>query len=107
MPTNIFYRHINTSNLRECQTGAYENILKHFSVEGSEKHVLIQLPTGTGKSALIAVMPFNLAQKKVLVLAPNLTLAKQLETDLEHVNQPETSTYKKRAIFSDSELDDL
>lgn len=107
MDKNIFERRINTSDLRECQTGAYENILKHFSVTSAEKHVLVQLPTGTGKSALIAVMPFNLAQKKVLVLTPNLTLAKQLETDLEHVNQPETSTYKKRAIFSDSELDDL
>lgn len=107
MNTNIFSRQINTSNLRECQTGAYESILRHFSVIDAEKHVLVQLPTGTGKSALIAVMPFNLAQKKVLVLTPNLTLAKQLESDLEHVNQPETSTYKKRAIFSDSELDDL
>lgn len=104
---NLFDRSVNTTKLRECQSGAYEAILKHFSVEGAEKHVLVQLPTGTGKSALIAVMPFNLAKKKVLVLAPNLTLAKQLEDDLEHVNHRESSTYKTRSIFTDAELDDL
>ena len=107
MENNLFDRSVNTASLRECQSGAYEAILKHFSVEGAEKHVLVQLPTGTGKSALIAVMPFNLAKKKVLVLAPNLTLAKQLEDDLEHVNHRESSTYKTRSIFTDTELDDL
>lgn len=107
MDNNLFDRPVNTAKLRECQSGAYEAILKHFSVVGLEKHVLVQLPTGTGKSALIAVMPFNLAKKKVLVLAPNLTLAKQLEDDLEHVNHRESSTYKTRSIFTDVELDDL
>ena len=107
MDNNLFDRSVNTANLRDCQTGAYEAILKHFSVVGAEKHVLVQLPTGTGKSVLIAIMPFGLAKKKVLVLAPNLTLAKQLETDLEHVNHPESSTFKNRAIFTDAELDDL
>lgn len=105
--TNPFEKNPNVANLRECQSGAYAAILKHFAVEDAEKHVLVQLPTGTGKSALIAVMPFGLAKKKVLVLAPNLTLAKQLETDLEHVNHPEASAYKKRGIFKDEELEDL
>lgn len=104
---NPFNLKPNTSKLRDCQSGAYEAILKHFSVSGAKKHILVQLPTGTGKSALIAIMPFGLANKKVLVLAPNLTLAKQLETDLEHVNHPESSTYKKRVIFTDDELNDL
>ena len=97
----------NTENLRECQVGAYQAILKHFSAPNAIKHVLVQLPTGTGKSALIAIMPFGLAKKKVLVLAPNLTLAKQLETDLEYINHSELSAYKKRDIFSDAELEDL
>ena len=105
--TNPFKHSPNISKLRDCQISAYEAILKHFSSAGAEKHVLVQLPTGTGKSALIAIMPFNLAEKKVLVLTPNLTLAKQLETDLEYVNHPESSTYKKRSIFTDEELDGL
>jgi superfamily II DNA or RNA helicase len=69
--------------------------------------VILQLPTGTGKSALIALLPFGLAKKKVLVLAPNLTLAKQLETDLEYINHPETSSYRKRGMFSDAELKEM
>lgn len=104
---NPFEHSPNISNLRECQSGAYNAILKHFSKIGAEKHVLVQLPTGTGKSALIAVMPFGLAQKKVLILAPNLTLAKQLESDLDYLTHPESNTYKKRGIFTDPEIEDL
>lgn len=107
MKNELFNRLVNTSGLRDCQSGAYEAILKHFSADDAEKHVLVQLPTGTGKSALIAIAPFQLSKKKVLVLTPNLTLAKQLEADLEHTNHPESSAYKKRAIFTDEELDDL
>ncbi|MEI7563890.1 MAG: DEAD/DEAH box helicase family protein [bacterium] len=104
---NPFEHKPNTSKLRDCQSLAYQAILKHFSIKGSDKHILVQLPTGTGKSALIAIMPFGLAKKKVLVLTPNLTLAKQLETDLEYINHPESSTFKKRNIFTDDELYDL
>ena len=104
---NDFSRKPNLSSLRDCQSGGYQAILKHFSMDDAEKHVLLQLPTGTGKSALIAVMPFQFAQKKVLVLTPNLTLAKQIETDLEYTKSPETSAYKKRSIFTDDELADL
>jgi len=104
---NNFDKSINTFNLRDCQVEAHKAILEHFSNGSAENHVIVQLPTGTGKSALIAIMPFGLAKKKVLILLPNLTLAKQLEDDLEYVNHRESSTYKKRGIFTDEELDEL
>ena len=107
MDNNCFNKTVNTKNLRDCQIKGYEAVLQHFNIQNAEKHVLVQLPTGTGKSALIAILPFGLAKKKVLILTPNLTLAKQLETDLEYVNNPEASAYKKRGIFTDDELYNL
>ena len=62
-----FKQDIDKSLLWECQSGDYEAITNHFAAKEAEKHVLIQLPTGTGKSAVIAVAPFNLAKKKVLI----------------------------------------
>ena len=101
---NEFEQKINLKKLRDCQSGAYEAIQKHFSDENAEKHVLIQLPTGTGKSALIAILPFGLAKKKVLILDPNLTLAKQLAEDLDFIENPKSNIYKKLEIFTEDQL---
>ena len=105
--TNIFNQKIEKSQLRDCQSGAYEALSEHFSDIKADRHVLIQLPTGTGKSALIAIAPFNIAKKKVLILTPNLTLARQLENDLDFVNNQNENIYKKLNIFSDDLLDSL
>ena len=66
--TNPFNLEVNKDGLRKCQKEAYEAILNHFSNDEAEKHILVQLPTGAGKSALIATIPFNLSKKKVLTL---------------------------------------
>lgn len=80
---SIFNQTIIENNLRKCQKEAYAAICKYFSNSGNGRSGLIQMPTGTGKSPLIAIIPFNLAKKKVLILTPNVKLAKQLETDLD------------------------
>lgn len=98
-------KEIKQESLRDCQKEAYQALLEHFSNDTAEKHVLIQLPTGTGKSALIAVAPFFVAQKKVLILTPNLTLSKQLESDLDIVENPEDNVYKKFNILEQNILD--
>lgn len=105
--TEVFNQEINSSNLRECQYGAYDALLKHFSAPNPEKHVLVQLPTGTGKSALIAVAPFRLSKKKVLVLTPNLLLSEQLADDLDFIKNPNDNIYKKFEIFSQDALDEM
>jgi len=107
MDKKHFDKKVNTSKLRECQSKAHATILEHFSDDNAEKHILVQMPTGTGKSALIAIMPFGLSEKKVLILAPNLTLAKQLEDDLDYTRNPDTNVYKKRGIFTDDEMEGL
>ena len=42
-----------------------------------------RIPVGCGKSGLISLLPFGVAQGRVLVIAPNLTIRSQLANDLD------------------------
>src|SRR3989338_2623122 len=102
-----FSQQIKTDELRKCQREAYSKILEHFSKPQAERSILVQLPTGTGKSALIAIAPFGLAKKKVLVLTPNVKLAKQIESDLDIINNTSGNIYKKFSLIETNTLSTL
>lgn len=107
MSTNPFDLKINKDGLRKCQREAYEAIIDHFSKEGVEKHILVQLPTGAGKSALIATIPFNLSKSRVLVLVPSVELSKQLSSDFDIYENPSNNVYKKFGLISKEDLGNL
>ncbi|EPL3586615.1 DEAD/DEAH box helicase, partial [Klebsiella pneumoniae] len=92
----------NLTNLRGCQKEAYLAVRDYFENSANiEKHILVQLPTGTGKSAVIAISPYEVAKGKVLVLTPNLTLANQIEQDIDIFENPNGNIYKKLGLFSE------
>lgn len=100
-----FEANILRENLRRCQDEAYQKSLNHFRTSDSERHVLLQLPTGTGKSVIAGILPFGLAQRKVLVIAPGLRLLEQLVNDLDL--RKETNKYDELKLFADSDLETL
>lgn len=102
---NLFNREIKINKLRKCQVDAYKAIRNHFSMKDNERSVLIQLPTGTGKSGLIAIAPFMLSTKRVLVLTPNVKLAKQIEHDLDLTK--DGNIYRKLELLNEEELNSL
>lgn len=104
---NPFNLQINKNSLRKCQKEAYEAILSHFSDEKADKHILVQLPTGAGKSALIVTIPFNLSEKRILVLVPSVELSKQLNSDFDIYENPDNNAYKKFGILSQENLDEI
>ncbi|MDP2672937.1 MAG: DEAD/DEAH box helicase family protein [Nanoarchaeota archaeon] len=104
---NPFDLQINKNGLRKCQKEAYEAILSHFSDEKADKHILVQLPTGAGKSALIVTIPFNLSEKRILVLVPSVELSKQLNSDFDIYENPDNNAYKKFGILSQENLDEI
>ncbi|MGX9134007.1 DEAD/DEAH box helicase [Rummeliibacillus sp. JY-2-4R] len=63
---------LNNENLREPQIEAYKKILEFFNTDPKKnrKEALIQLPTGTGKTGLMAIAPFGIAKKRVLIITP-------------------------------------
>lgn len=60
------------SRLREPQREAYQATLAHFAVDRSP--VLLQIPVGGGKTGLISTLPFGIANGRVLVVTPNVTI---------------------------------
>ncbi|HDV3761161.1 TPA: DEAD/DEAH box helicase family protein, partial [Escherichia coli] len=99
---NCFNFKPNLANLRDCQKEAYLTVRDYFAdPANTENHILVQLPTGTGKSAVIAISPYEVAKGKVLVLTPNLTLANQIEQDIDIFENPTSNIYKKLGIFSE------
>ncbi|MBL0385913.1 DEAD/DEAH box helicase family protein [Tumebacillus sp. ITR2] len=56
------------SKLRSPQIEAYLKIQSHFAKSNEE--ALVVLPTGTGKSGLIAIAPFGISSGRVLIITP-------------------------------------
>jgi DNA repair protein RadD len=103
--SNPFEEKVVIQNLRRCQDEAYKETSSHFGTDSAERHVLLQLPTGTGKSVIAGILPFGLAKGKVLVIAPGLRLLEQLVKDLDL--RKETNKYDELKLFSESTLGKL
>ena len=89
-PTNEFFTSVDFNidenlYLREPQRDAYFAAYDFFS--GGGKKAIIQLPVGCGKSGLISILPFGIARGRVLVIAPNLTIKKELVNALDVTNK--------------------
>lgn len=104
---DTFSHKINTTELRKCQREAYLKITDHYSKPSADRSALLQLPTGTGKSALIAIFPFGLAKKKILILTPSVKLAKQIEADLDIIKNESGNIYKRFSLLEDTVLSSL
>ena len=71
--------------LRIPQSEGYEAIKSYYFSKGN-REIGIVLPVGCGKSGLIAITPFALKSKRVLVIAPWIRIKKQLAEDFNPVN---------------------
>jgi superfamily II DNA or RNA helicase len=73
--------------LRKPQREGYAQIQKHFTRPNADREIGLVLPVGCGKSGLIAIAPFALMARRVLVLAPGLRIAHQLLQDFDPTGQ--------------------
>lgn len=82
MPFNHDALVAENAQLREPQRGAWRAIAEHFGREDAAREVGIVLPVGCGKSGLIAITPYAVRARRVLVIAPGLRIKEQLAADL-------------------------
>jgi len=68
--------------LRTPQKEAYSAACAYFKKGAG--HAIIQLPVGCGKTGAISLMPFNISCGRVLVLAPNLEIRRNLYNNLNY-----------------------
>lgn len=68
-------RIVGNDQLRTPQAEGYLAVRDYFAqADDASLPALVTLPTGCGKSGLIACAPFGIAKGRVLVVAPNLTI---------------------------------
>src|SRR5205823_1667253 len=60
------------TRLRDPQRAAHRAAREHFA--SSTAPAILQLPVGCGKTGVIATLPFGIANGRVLVITPNLTI---------------------------------
>lgn len=72
----------NNQALRLPQREGWDQVRKHFSKNNAAREIGIVLPVGCGKSGLIAITPFAVSTRRVLVIAPGVRIRQQLADDL-------------------------
>ncbi|WP_370295578.1 DEAD/DEAH box helicase [Rossellomorea marisflavi] len=60
--------------LREPQIEAYEKLREHFIERDSKEHALVVLPTGTGKTGLMGIAPYDTSDGRVLIITPQTVI---------------------------------
>jgi excisionase family DNA binding protein len=83
--------------LREPQRDAHQQVREHFAT--SNAPAILQIPMGCGKTGIMATLPFGVANGRVLVITPNLTIRKGVTAALD-ISGPECFWTKTR-ILSD------
>lgn len=74
------------SKLRQPQIEAYLKIQSHFNNDSIED-ALVVLPTGTGKSGLIAIAPFGICKGRVLIITPGHVTKKSIAKTIETLDE--------------------
>ena len=68
-------------DLRDPQVEGWFRTRQHF--RNSSEHAILQIPVGCGKTGLMALLPFETAQGRVLVIAPNLEIRRGISTSFD------------------------
>lgn len=74
---------LTNKELREPQIEAYVETYNHFATNKETTHAIIVLPTGSGKTGLISILPYGIAEGRVLIIAPQLTILDTIEESLD------------------------
>lgn len=87
--------------LRTPQREAYQATLEGF--KNNNNHKIIILPTGTGKTGLMGLLPFGLSDGKVLIITPGLIIREGI-SDAFDTRSAFNFWTNKKIIFDDNQL---
>ena len=91
---------LNNTKLRDPQKFAYFKAMEYYekNTKNEDREIVIVLPTGTGKTGLIALLPYGIAKKRVLIIAPQLTIKNGI---LKNLSMGPENFYSKFGIIED------
>ncbi|MCS1350279.1 DEAD/DEAH box helicase [Mechercharimyces sp. CAU 1602] len=102
---SIFYRVkpniMGNTQLLRPQREAYEATISHYQEFGGDeyKEILLVLPTGTGKTGLMSILPFQLSKGRVLIITPGRIIRRTVFEEFDSVNNPEKTFWYKRKVI--------
>lgn len=80
---NTFAHIEGNPNLREPQVQGYLRVKEYFESPVDHKPALVTLPTGVGKTGLMAILPYGIAKHRVLIVTPNRTIRNTVTDSLD------------------------
>ena len=96
---NLDFNIDGNSYLRDPQRDGYHRTYEFFR-SGKNKAIL-QIPVGCGKTGLAALLPLGLAEGRVIVIAPNLTIKNGLYDAMDVTNRQKCFWHKTRVLDKD------
>ncbi|WP_058953199.1 DEAD/DEAH box helicase family protein [Clostridium tyrobutyricum] len=90
-------------NLREPQIRGYYSIYEHFEINKKVSHAIMVLPTGVGKTGLMALLPYNISRGRVLIIAPQIVV-KDTVIDALNPELPDNFWLKRKVFEKVSDL---
>jgi superfamily II DNA or RNA helicase len=88
--------------LREPQITSYYRVCEHFNIRRKESHAIVILPTGVGKTGLMGILPYGIAEGRVLIITPQLMIK---DTIVDSLNPDSPSNFwVKRKVFTDIDV---
>lgn len=92
--------------LRIPQIDAYFNVYEHFMIDKKTTSAIVVLPTGTGKTGLMGLLPYSIANGRVLIVTPQLTIKDSVIDSLDP-EKPDNFWLKRKVFNKTRELPTL
>lgn len=99
--TSLDYKIADNEELREPQREAYLRTYEFF--QSGKNKAILQIPVGCGKSGLAAILPLGMAKGRVLIIAPNLTIRKNLYEAMDITNR-QKCFWRKAKVLADAQM---
>ena len=94
------------AELRIPQIDAYFNVYEHFMIDKKTTSAIVVLPTGTGKTGLMGLLPYSMANGRVLIVTPQLTIKDSVIDSLDP-EKPDNFWLKRKVFKKTRELPTL
>ncbi|MER2190657.1 MAG: DEAD/DEAH box helicase family protein [Solibacillus sp.] len=95
---------IGNNKLYPAQINAYQSVISHyqeFKDNPKYRESLVVMPTGSGKSGVMALLPYGLSSNRVLIITPGKTVRSEIYKHFNTTENPEKSFWIKHNIIFD------
>ena len=98
---NLDFNIEDNENLRDPQRNGYLRV-QEFLASG-KNNAIVQIPVGCGKSGLAAILPLGIAEGRVIVIAPNLTIKDGLYEAMDITNR-QKCFWRKAGVLAPDQM---